>query len=919
MSIRESAILAVLLVASSVALVPPAASAEVPPGAVADIAEWATIKEANGPAGRPLPLAGSWVCTGMFGPRRMVEMIKQGHHVMPTLGSGPGFLARYAYILENKGFSEGKLPKYMAEIEPVLAFCAEHKLPISMGGHNWATGPARMEYDYNRAPEHNRKTFTPEESVRLMVRRDGKVTSGSWKMSSPFGPEERWREFGRWWMDNPAMQTLRKQYPDPPMVVWLNNNEAGEIGLKHLDWSLRFQETYGDDLTKDEKVEILHKAYDEKYAALFDEARNVLSEPAWKENTVFVAYNAWPRSVKGRTEERNRGSEWKRFDGTMPEFYLNDWQIYRGKTDYNYWSPQTEGLRIESSQNVIFELDPDHYFASIAWDGGQPAARRSSINCLATGMYGSGAVQRWDFARYEGMVQFGLWAMRPRVMREFRWPVTSHDAYDHEAFMAVVRSADRVWDNETLAEFWRFGTLEKSEAFRPPDKRVAGELRFYSRVDALLPVDVNPSRDTWPRIWHFKAGRRPPVKLRVLALALRLGEAPNRRWLIYAHAPLGAVDMPSVEIPDLGKVQLPFVSRSGSFFTVAEGGDAPIRFADPILRGGPPELALDADRRFLSPGESVTVTPVLALPPVQEFASFQWTVGADKPETVEEMDQREFTPVGAGLHMIRLTGTTAGADTVVAETPVFVGRKPAQSVVYDVELSDATAWRGPWKGIGKNKSELLTYRLVPNPGRAADPVLHGGRFVHDDDLGRRVLELASNHDGLWGERSHLTCNKGYPNLTISLRFKAESLDGTQVLYAQGGKGKGYNIYLHEGTLYAGIVTGGHWLSTDRIEPGKWHHVSLVLNDATEEEQPDKLHLYLDGETVATGPGTVIPNHHAAPRVGLCLQTTLHNGEHVGGTGFRGRIADFRQVNAAVPPTRSTPQPETKPEEPARAP
>ncbi|MFW5803519.1 MAG: LamG-like jellyroll fold domain-containing protein, partial [Verrucomicrobiota bacterium] len=687
---------------------------------------------------------------------------------------------------------------------------------------------------------------------------------------------------------------------DPPMVVWLNNNEAGEIGLKHLDRSIRFQREYGDrELDKEEKKRILHEAYDQKYQVLFDTARDTMTEQAWKNNSLFVAYNAWPRSVKGRTWERNHTSEWKRYDGAMPEFYLNDWQIYRGKTDYNYWSPQTEGLRIESSQDVIFDLDPDYYFASIAWDGGQPAVRRSAINCLATGMYGSGAVQRWDFDRYEGMVQFGLWAMRPRVMREFRYPVSSHDIYDKEAFMAVVRSVDRVWENETLAEFWRFGKLVKSEEFRPANKRVANELRFYSRVDALLPVDVNPPRDDWPRIWHFKAGKRPPVKLRVLALALELGEKPNRRWLIYAHAPLGAVDRPSVEISELGKVQLPFVARSGSFFTVEEGGDEAIRFADTLLRGSPAELALHADRQFLSAGESVTVDPLLTLPPSVEFASFQWTVGQNQPETAEALQARTFKLSSPGLHMIRVIGTTVGGENVVAETPVFVGKKPANSVVYDVALSDATAWQGPWKGIGKDKRELLTYRLVPNPGAAANMVLHGGRFVEDEDLDRPVLELRRSQEGLWGERSTLTCNKGYPNLTISLKFKAETLDGTQVLYAQGGTGKGYNIYVHEGKLYAGIVSfGGHWLSTDKIEPGQWHELTLALVDATDQMQDGRLTLYLDGEKVGTGPGRMVPNHNAAPRVGLCLNTTLHTGDNVSGAGFRGRIANFKQINAA---------------------
>ena len=393
--------------------------------AAADIAAWAQLKEANGPEGRPLPLTASWVPGGMFGMPEMVEMIKRGHHVLPTI-QDPKFGATYHYILQDQdgpptesSHHLGWLPKLRPEFE----YLAEHKLPFALMGNNWASGPVRLEYQYQRANNENKKVFPPEQSARLMIEKDGEVTSGSWKLSSPFAPDERWAEFGEFWMGHGGMTWLQALYPDPPMVVWLNNNEAGEIGLKHANWSLRFQKQYGNqNLDEDAKQRILQEAYDHKYRVLFDAARQTLTEPAWKNNSLFVAYNAWPRSVKGRTWERNHASEWKRYDGSMPEFYLNDWQIYRGKTDYNYWSPQTEGLRVQSSQDVIFDLDPDHYFASIAWDGGQPAARRSAINSMATGMYGTGPQQRWDMHRYEGMVQFGLWAMRPRVMREFRYP-----------------------------------------------------------------------------------------------------------------------------------------------------------------------------------------------------------------------------------------------------------------------------------------------------------------------------------------------------------------------------------------------------------------------------------------------------------------------------------------------------------------
>jgi hypothetical protein len=83
-------------------------------------------------------------------------------------------------------------------------------------------------------------------------------------------------------------------------------------------------------------------------------------------------------------------------------------------------------------------------------------------------------------------------------------------------------------------------------------------------------------------------------------------------------------------------------------------------------------------------------------------------------------------------------------------------------------------------------------------------------------------------------------------------------------------------------------------------------VSLVLAGATTRVEPDKLSLYLDGRRVDRGPGVRIPCHHEAPMLGAVRHTTLHTGEIVGfisngsKAGFRGRIAAFRQVNAAAP-------------------
>lgn len=878
----------------------PEAAGSVPSrSAAAAIAEWATIREANGPQGRPLPLAGNWMTERMYGPQRFVEMIEEGHHMFITI-SDSEFLATYAYVLENQGFLNRRIPAYLEEVRPVLEYARKHRLPIAIRGNNWSDSVLGYEL---RNEQAGKREYSIEETARPV--RGG--VKGSDKMVSPFGPVERWAERGTWWTGNPIMRALQEIYPDPPMVVFLNNNEGGHWRERHVRQVLdnpdvdpdRFVARYDRDMSDEDLRGLINDLYDERYAAMFVAARETFVETAWAENSLFVAYNAWPGSIVGLQDEvLVESGQWRRYDGAMPEFYLNDWQIYRGKTDFSSWSPQSEAMAKHRWQRPIFEAAPEYYFASITWDGGRPSNRRSAVNEMAKGMYGDGPVQRWDFDRYEGMIQFGLWANRPRELREFRWPATDANVYDQGAFDALVRAVDRPWNHEILREFWRFGEVVGDPEWEAP------HAHRHSSFATLLPTEGHPPRGEWRERNAF-----PP--LRVLAQAFSLGEAPERRWLVMAHAPLGAVADVGVEVPGFGPARLPYVSLTGSFFHLIESDGS----LETLIGGGPAEIELTTDRRFVKAGESVALEAAVVFPPEEPFVSFRWTVRGEEVPLGPDLTGPELRLDTPGPHIIRVIGETADGEQVVGETTVYVGDAPHKAVVYELTLDDASSWKGVWDGVPGNEAEPLYYRLIPNPGAAADMVMIGGRLVEDPEKGR-VLSFDESYEGLWGDRSVLTClhREGYPNLTIELEFKATTTEGTQVLYSQGGPGKGFNIYLHDGRLYAGSMTNerewkglsnaetgdnGYWLSTDRVRPGQWHRVALVLRDAGKAIQPDKMFLYLDGEEIDRGPGMQIPNHHSAPRIGRNAATSLHTGKNASGGEVPWHLGFFRQMNAAA--------------------
>jgi hypothetical protein len=639
-----------------------------------------------------------------------------------------------------------------------------------------------------------------------------------------------------------------------------------------------------------------------------------------------VAYNnLWDTGYIGQVNRPRPGIwfepdegwlEWRMYDGGMPELYDNDWQP--SKTDHTPHSPQIEAMNYYSAQARIFERDPEFYWSTIVWDGGPMNHSFRGRRATSKPFYYATRGQRWDFDRYEGWVQFTLWTTRPRTMREFRGG-PKRGAYYDGAWMAVLRSVDRPWNHPVLREFWRFGQLVPNPAEEHPWQLGEEQPQWVRDLERwyLLSCDANPPRETW-------TGN---TTIRVFALALKLGEAPRRRWLIYAHAPRGAVAGPTVQFPGSGPVKLRSVPRSGSFFLFEEARKE--ESVEALIAGGPAELSLVVDRKYARVGEKVRFDAAVTHAPEQAFTRFAWTLGDSHTLKQGVLAGVEHAFREPGEYLVTVEGHRQGAASVVEQAVVYVGEPPEESVLYDLPLNEAFAWEGPWNQVGESEERLLTYRHLPNRGRLPDAVLVGGEFVDDPERGR-VLELAGDQQqGVWLIRNRDTVmeDQGDPNRTLSLCFKAADLDGRQMLYTEGHHLLGFNVYLDGRTLYAGSwapvdgqifgtspVRGrnwdGHWLKQEGIEPGVWYHVVLMLKDATLEVEKDKQHLFVNGTRVDMGPGVRIPRSYGAPCLGHPPRhswsrggdviTKFHDGnedEHEI-RPFHGRIDDFRWTNTA---------------------
>ncbi len=500
----------------------------------------------NDPAGRPLPVLASWNAgtythENGFNPAYQIGLVEKGHHLIP------GFA--FPNIPTDAISGETTIEKGRAYYEAPLKRAAELNLPITLIGTQWEQLLYLDKQYFDLPAEKNPNVITP----------DGKVL----KKLSPFGPVESWREVGAKWVTSPLMKQVQQWYPNPSHVVLLSNNEAGKLGWQDVETDARYLAKYGTGRDNEFKRQVVSDGWIERYRALQDGMRGALS-PQWRDKVVFVGYSAfggsafarWPGWINYSIATSSRiAPDPLMWDGGTPPYYTAS---YNGLTDFRVMSPQIEAMNWIFMQKQALQLNPDFRFGFSIWDGSTDKKETD----LPTIYEGLG--QKYSPARYSGYSQFGMWLLRPRVLREYRgytsrgWSATTAEL--EPWFLPLAADVDRIYRNETLKQFWRKGELVPNRAYPHPYQVAVPEA--FKNEDRWFLLDTNLDA---PRPWTLK------TEVPVYSLALVEGDAGNRRWLVHTYSPLQERKDVEITVPEYGTIKVD-VPVAGAFYVIDEKG-----------------------------------------------------------------------------------------------------------------------------------------------------------------------------------------------------------------------------------------------------------------------------------------------------------------------------------------------------------
>ena len=513
----------------------------------------------------PLPLASTYLTGSLmyahptpenygqyFDLSEQVQLIENGHHFLPNIGVQP---YNYQDIYPNFQFPDCYYD--------ALNLFKDWGIPITINMTQWEQVLYQDSYYEN--------TYDGELIINTNKHPYCSIDTNSLDYISPYSNINAWYDVGSKWVNETPLEFIQDIYPNPPLVLFLSNNEARKLTPCIAEESNEYINEYGNmALTPIQKREIFNDKFKERYLEMQLGFKDNLNN-IWKDNVKFIGYavnstghfarwNDW--AIYSSYFSNRVANEHQYWDGGSTVYYLN--ASDNNISDFWVYSPQVQNMNIK----MILEdtrIDKPNYWHELSiWDGFE-----TEINLNKRLWYQNQHNQQFTADRYKGYLQFGMWLSRPRVVREFRNWTHSQELVDPNYFNNLLDAVDIIYENDILKNFWRKGSLVKNinhehpyQSAVPPD--FTNRQRWYL-LDTITSDGTNSGTLSGD---YFEY-------IRVYSIARVIGDSPNREWLVYAYAPQGDEENVIISIPDsqsgntVTQISVD-VKQSGSFFLVDE-------------------------------------------------------------------------------------------------------------------------------------------------------------------------------------------------------------------------------------------------------------------------------------------------------------------------------------------------------------
>jgi hypothetical protein len=463
---------------------------------------------------RPLPLIANWNVgipeySDGLDPLYMINRLTDGEHLLPTWKLDPYFdntIGLNYYETSVKKAAELGLPLVFILPSPESALTQD-------------------DVYFNMDKTQNPNVITVNGTVLPEL--------------SPFGPDSLWKEVGGQWSTTTLMTQLQEWYPNPPLVVFVDEDASKKLSWSNLATSSRYIEHYPTNTSNEFKRTLVNAKWLEKYRQLHEGFKQGFTKKAWKQNVKFLTRNQLASNM-GVTADWINSS-------TTTNQHANIWPLTADGLTINF---NLDGDKTDTTDAPHTLLNNLPFMLEEA----------KELNPNFTYQLSIDANQKIDNPqRYRGFTQFALWFLRPSIIRQT--PNKTTKAEINPLFQQVVDSVELIHNSDVLADFWKNGKLVSTGS---------------SNYTQNIPTNYQ----SIPREFLLKTDATSPV----WAFALKKGKAPNREWLIYIQSPEENLSDITVAIPNYNNVNLD-ATQNGYLYIINEGTQRAIETSAGIATG----------------------------------------------------------------------------------------------------------------------------------------------------------------------------------------------------------------------------------------------------------------------------------------------------------------------------------------------